>query len=116
KATCQELEVANHKAVLRAAGRDTRGAGNANATITATLTPDGDGTAVEVLTDLAITGRVAQFGRGTLADVSTKLLNQFVDCLESTVMAAPAGGAAPPPAAAEAGGSAAAVITAAPPD
>jgi len=116
KATFQNLDVDNHVAVLRAEGRDTRGQGNANATITATLTADGDGTAVEVVTDLAITGRVAQFGRGTLADVSTKLLNQFVECLETTVMAAPAGGAAPPPAAAGAEMSAAPVITAAPPD
>ena len=116
KATFQNLDVNNHVAVLRAEGRDTRGQGNANATITATLTPDGDGTAVQVVTDLAITGRVAQFGRGTLADVSTKLLNQFVECLETTVMAAPAGGAPPPPAAAEAEMSAAPVITAAPPD
>ena len=116
KATFQNLDVDNHVAILRAEGRDTRGQGNANATITATLTPDGDGTTVEVVTDLAITGRVAQFGRGTLADVSTKLLNQFVECLESTVMAAPAGGANPPSAAAEAEMSAAPVITAAPPD
>ncbi|MBV8960723.1 MAG: SRPBCC family protein [Actinobacteria bacterium] len=116
KATFQNLDVDNHVAVLRAEGRDTRGQGNANATITATLTPDGDGTAVQVVTDLAITGRVAQFGRGTLADVSTKLLNQFVECLESTVMAAPAGGAAPPPPAKAAEMSAAPVVTAAPPE
>ena len=102
KATFAELDPASHKAVLRAEGRDTRGQGNANATITATLTPDGDGTAVEVVTDLANTGRVAQFGRGTLADVSTKLLNQFVTCLETTVMAAPAGDAPPPPKATDA--------------
>jgi carbon monoxide dehydrogenase subunit G len=76
-----------HKAVLRAEGRETRGQGNANATITASLAPHSDGTAVSIVTDLAITGRVAQFGRGVLADVSTKLLHQFVDCLESTVLA-----------------------------
>jgi hypothetical protein len=76
--------------VLRAEGRETRGQGNANATITATLTPDGDGTAVSVVTDLTITGRVAQFGRGVLADVSAKLLDQFVDNLETTVLVDPA--------------------------
>jgi carbon monoxide dehydrogenase subunit G len=70
------------RAVLRAEGRETRGQGNANATITARLEPDGDGTRVAVVTDLTITGRVAQFGRGVLADVSTKLLDQFVACLE----------------------------------
>jgi uncharacterized protein len=75
-----------HKAVLRAEGRDTRGQGNANATITATLTADGDGTAVTVATDLTVTGRVAQFGRGVMADVSSKLLGQFVDCLENKLL------------------------------
>jgi len=77
----------NHVAVLRAEGRETRGQGNANATITATLTPDDGGTAVAITTDLTITGRVAQFGRGVLADVSAKLLDQFVADLEKTVLA-----------------------------
>src|SRR5256714_7894541 len=62
-----EKDDAAHRAVLRAEGRDTRGAGNANATITATLTPDGDATLVRVATDLTVTGKVAQFGRGVLA-------------------------------------------------
>jgi carbon monoxide dehydrogenase subunit G len=77
-----EKDEAAHRVVLRAEGRDTRGQGNANATITATMAPDGDGTKVAVVTDLTVTGRVAQFGRGVLADVSSKLLGQFVDCLE----------------------------------
>ena len=77
-----EKDEAAHRVVLRAEGRETRGQGNANATITATMDPDGDGTKVAVVTDLTVTGRVAQFGRGVLADVSSKLLGQFVDCLE----------------------------------
>src|SRR5438876_11841677 len=85
-ATFIERDEVNHKAVLRAEGRDTRGQGNANATITATLTPDGEGTRVIVVTDLVVTGKVAQFGRGVLADVSAKLLGQFVDCLEFSVL------------------------------
>jgi uncharacterized protein len=80
------LDPENHVAVLRAEGRETRGQGNANATITATLTPDGEGTAVAINTDLTVTGRVAQFGRGVLADVSAKLLDQFVADLEKTVL------------------------------
>jgi carbon monoxide dehydrogenase subunit G len=76
-----ERDDAAHRAVLRAEGRETRGQGNASATITAQLTPDGEGTKVSVVTDLTIAGRVAQFGRGILADVSTKLLGQFADCL-----------------------------------
>jgi carbon monoxide dehydrogenase subunit G len=71
------------RAVLKATGRDTRGQGNASATITATMVPDGEGTRVEVVTDLTITGKVAQFGRGVLADVSGKLIGQFVDTLEA---------------------------------
>ena len=74
------------RVVLRAEGRETRGQGNATATITATLAADGDGTLVTVVTDLTVTGKVAQFGRGVLADVSAKLLGQFVECLESTVL------------------------------
>ncbi|HEV7865048.1 MAG TPA: SRPBCC family protein, partial [Acidimicrobiia bacterium] len=72
KATFVEKDDGAHKAVLRAEGRDTRGQGNANATITATLVSEGEGTRVKVVTDLAITGRAAQFGRGVMADVSTK--------------------------------------------
>jgi carbon monoxide dehydrogenase subunit G len=88
KATFVEKDDAAHKAVLRAEGRDTRGQGNANATITATLVSEDSGTRVTVVTDLAITGRAAQFGRGVMADVSTKLLGQFVSCLEKTVLGA----------------------------
>ncbi|MGI8664176.1 MAG: SRPBCC family protein [Acidimicrobiales bacterium] len=81
-----ELDEAGHRAVLRAEGRETRGQGNASATITATLTPDGEGTKVQVVTDLTVTGKVAQFGRGVMADVSAKLLDQFVEKLETTVL------------------------------
>ncbi|MGZ4784681.1 MAG: SRPBCC family protein [Acidimicrobiales bacterium] len=76
-----------HVALLEATGRDTRGAGNASAAIKAVLTARGDSTHVSVLTDLTVTGKVAQFGRGVLADVSAKLLDQFVDNLEATVLA-----------------------------
>jgi carbon monoxide dehydrogenase subunit G len=86
KAMLIEQDEAAGRAVLRAEGRDTRGQGNANATITASLTPDGDGTKVVVVTDLTVTGKVAQFGRGVLADVSAKLLGQFVDSLEANVL------------------------------
>jgi carbon monoxide dehydrogenase subunit G len=96
KATFVEKDDNAHKAVLRAEGRDTRGQGNANATITATLQPDGTGTKVSVVTDLAVTGRVAQFGRGVLADVSAKLLGQFVDCLHNDVLAGNGADSAPP--------------------
>jgi carbon monoxide dehydrogenase subunit G len=78
-----EKDPAQGRVVLRCTGRDTRGQGNANATITATMEPDGDGTRVTVTTDLTVTGKVAQFGRGVLAEVSAKLIGQFVDALEA---------------------------------
>lgn len=87
-----------HRAVLRAEGRDTRGQGNASATITASLAPEGDGTRVSVVTDLTITGRAAQFGRGVLADVSSKLMGQFVECLETSLLAGDGGASGEGPA------------------
>src|SRR5262245_33973656 len=72
--------------VLKGEGRDTRGQGNASATVTVLLAPDGAGTQVSVDTDLNVTGKVAQFGRGVMADVSSKLLGQFVACLETNVL------------------------------
>lgn len=115
QATFVSRDDAAHVAVLRAEGRETRGQGNASATITATLTPDGDGTAVSVVTDLTITGRVAQFGRGVLADVSAKLLGQFVESLEQTVLVEePAGAPLPGPAATAAAGEDAPTTAAAP--
>lgn len=91
--------------VIRAEGRDTRGQGNASALITALLTADGTGTRVVVDTDLNVTGKVAQFGRGVMADVSSKLLGQFVDCLGTNILTAgpdptPADSPAPPASAA----------------
>jgi len=81
-----ETDEAAHKVVLKADGRDTRGQGNASATVTATLTADGGGTLVHIDTDLNITGKVAQFGRGVMADVSSKLLGQFATNLERDVL------------------------------
>ena len=84
-----EQDPSTHRVVLRAEGRDTRGQGNADATVTATMTADGEGTVVSIVTDLAITGKVAQFGRGVLADVSGKLVGQFVANLERDVLHGP---------------------------
>jgi carbon monoxide dehydrogenase subunit G len=94
-ATMVERDVAARRAVVHASGRETRGQGNASATITATLTDDGGGTAVSVVTDLTITGKVAQLGRGVLADVSANLLDQFVAALERDVLASAADNSTP---------------------
>jgi carbon monoxide dehydrogenase subunit G len=66
---------------IHARGKDRRGQGSADATITTVLAEDGAGTAVDVTTELAITGKPAQFGRGMIEDVSDKFLGQFVDAL-----------------------------------
>ncbi|MEH1128757.1 SRPBCC family protein [Micromonospora sp. CPCC 206061] len=82
-----ERDDAAHRVVIEASGRDTRAAGTASATVTAVLVPDGDRTRVEVATDLVVTGRPAQFGRGMLADVGGRLVGQFADCLASEIAA-----------------------------
>jgi carbon monoxide dehydrogenase subunit G len=87
QASFVERDAEQHRAVLKAEGRDTGGKGNASALITAQLEEvDAEMTKVTVSTDLTITGKVAQFGRGALADVSEKLLRQFVTNLETTVL------------------------------
>jgi len=88
KAHFVEQDAAGRRAVLTASGRDTRGQGDANATITAVLTDQGERTHVSLVTDLSLTGKVAQFSRGVLADVSAKLMDQFLVNLESTVLQA----------------------------
>ena len=99
KARFVEKDEVAHRAVIDAQGKDARGNGTASATVTATLHPQDDGTRVEVNTDLAITGKPAQFGRGVMVDVGNKLIGQFADCLAGT-LAKPAGPAADGPAAA----------------
>lgn len=82
-----EMDASAHRAVLLARGKDARGQGDATATVTATLSPEGTGTKVTVETDLALTGKVAQFGRGVLADVSGALMGLFADRLQEMVLA-----------------------------
>ena len=81
KASFVEKDEAAHRAVIDAQGRDARGNGTATAKVTATLTEQGGETKVDVVTDLDITGKPAQFGRGVMVDVGNKLIGQFADCL-----------------------------------
>jgi uncharacterized protein len=117
-----ERDEAAHRVVVEASGRDTRSAGTAGATITAQLSGQGDETVVDVVTDLTVTGKPAQFGRGMISDVSGKLLGQFADCLATRLAggdepAAPvAETTAAPSAAAEGVVEPAGVATAAPPE
>jgi hypothetical protein len=72
--------------VLKANGQETRGNGNAAAVVTAQLKDEGDATAVVITTDLTISGKAAQFGRGVLSDVSTNLIGQFAKSLEADLL------------------------------
>ncbi len=81
--TFVEKDEVAHRFVVDAKGKDKRGNGTAGAKVTLSMDEGPDGTDVEVLTDLAITGKPAQFGRGVMQDVSDKLLGQFVACLET---------------------------------
>ena len=92
KASFIERHDPAHKAVIDARGKDQRGNGTAAAVITATLAAEGDTTRVDVLTDLNITGRPAQFGRGVMTDVGNKLLGQFADKLSAQLASGDAQG------------------------
>lgn len=95
-ATYQEKDSAAQRIVLKAEGKETRGNGTAAATVTAQLKDEGDATTVVITTDLAISGKAAQFGRGVLADVSGNLIAQFARSLEAELLGgAPASTSAP---------------------
>ncbi|WP_326800445.1 SRPBCC family protein [Streptomyces sp. NBC_01808] len=80
-ASFEEKDEAGRRMVLSANGKEARGTGTARATVTGELTETGGGTRVSVLTDLAVTGRPAQFGRGVLAEVGDRLVGRFAECL-----------------------------------
>jgi len=85
--TFVEKDEEAHRFVVDAKGKDKRGNGTAGAKVVVTMTDASGSTDVSVATDLAITGKPAQFGRGVMQDVSDKLLGQFVACLEQRLTA-----------------------------
>lgn len=97
-----EADAVNHRARIEASGREARGGGTARADVTATLAADPGGTLVTVVTDLVISGRAAQFGRGAMAEVGTRIIDQFAERLHAMLEAGRPGGA-PSPAGATAG-------------
>jgi carbon monoxide dehydrogenase subunit G len=94
-----EADEAARRTVLEAKANEARGQGTARATITTVLTAQDDGTRAAVTTDLQLTGRVAQMGRGIVEDVSNRLMRQFAECLSQHAAAdvRPAGAAAGAP-------------------
>ena len=81
-----EKDTAAQRMVLKANGKETRGNGNAAAVVTAQLKDEGDATNVVITTDLTISGKAAQFGRGVLSDVGTNLIGQFAKSLEADLL------------------------------
>jgi len=88
-----ETDEAVHRTVIEATGTASGGQSTAAATVTVTLADNGAGTAVTLATDLTITGKPAQFGRGMIEDVGGKIIGQFADCLATSL--APLEGPAP---------------------
>jgi uncharacterized protein len=79
---------ATHTAVIDASGKETKGAGTAGALITAVLVEEGpNSTRANIVTDLTVTGKAAQFGKGVMADVSKRLIGQFAGNLEQVIIA-----------------------------
>jgi uncharacterized protein len=87
----EEADAGARRAVMRAQARDSRGAGNATATIATEMHPTADGTRVDVETDIQISGPAAQFGRGVMQEVSAKLMGRFAECLAAEMAIEPAG-------------------------
>src|SRR3954468_13461970 len=94
KASFTDKDESAHSMLIEASGKETRGSGTAKATVTARMEADGDSTKVRLSTDLAVTGKPAQFGRGVMADVSGKLIDQFAGCLAREVQSGSLGAGA----------------------
>jgi carbon monoxide dehydrogenase subunit G len=92
--TREEVDEAGRRVVLAASAREERGRGAATATIESSLASAEGRTQVTTVTDLALTGKAAQFGRGLVQDVSVQLLESFADCLEQQLVSQPEGAAA----------------------
>ncbi len=79
----KEADEANRRVVLGANARETRNRGRASATIESTLAPSGGGTKIDIVTDLSLSGTVAQYGRGMIEDISSQMVTSFAQCLEA---------------------------------
>lgn len=88
--TFAERDDAARRAVLKVKGKERRGPGAVDATTTASLSGENGKTTAEMVTEVQVTGRIAQFGRGIISDVSSRLTEKFVDNLEQQVLAPPA--------------------------
>ncbi len=98
----EEIDNTGYRARVLARGMDPKGRGGAEASVTFTLVPDEEGSKVHILTDLQLSGSIAQYGRGAgmIADLATQLIAEFASCLNAQLAArgteAAAGASAPP--------------------
>lgn len=86
-----EVDEAGRRVRLAASARETRNRGRAQATIESTLAAANGGTRVDIVTDLSLSGAVAQYGRGLIADISSQLVTSFAECLQAQLAAEPGG-------------------------
>ena len=84
-----QVDEARHRAVLAVKAREAKGRGSAEATIESSLAPAGEGTRVALVTELALRGAVAQYGRGVVADVAARLTAQFAECVAGKLRSTP---------------------------
>jgi uncharacterized protein len=97
----EDVDEAAHTATLHARGTDKRGQGGATATIVNSMSSVDGGTRVDANTDLAITGRLARFGRGgMIEDVADRMLRDFAGCLQDKLTQPPGAADTPAPQAA----------------
>jgi carbon monoxide dehydrogenase subunit G len=103
--TFVERDDAARRVVLSVKGKERRGPGTVSAEVTSVLTDNGAETTAEMVTDVQVTGRIAQFGRGIISDVNSRLTQQFVDCLNTRILSdsAPEAETVKPAAASDAG-------------
>lgn len=82
----KEVDDAAHRVVISASGSETRGTGSASGTVTSTITQeDANTTSVHMVSEIVVTGRVAQFGRNIMQDVANRLIREFAKCLEANL-------------------------------
>ena len=96
--TRENVDDTARSATLSARARELRGRGGGRATIVSTLVPLDGGTRVEIVTDLTLSGAVAQYGRGMVQDVSSQLTKRFAECLQAQLGSAPGPAAGDQPA------------------
>lgn len=84
-ARISDRDDAERKATLSAEGRETTGSGSARATAVMSVQPAGEDSLISIVTEYHVAGRVAQFGRGVMEDVSRRLINEMASCIQANL-------------------------------